>query len=544
MKRNNILKILVFILVLFIAPKVYASGSVVKTCYYEYYSEAYGLSRARLYIYTKDHYSTELFGSDYKPGWHDGTVLMFNGDSMSNNETVHDYSNYVNRMLEDNTCPYFMDINGGSNVYMEASYSLDGFDDNSENYEKHIACSTTIAQDMPNYDPSMCDHSKEDAKTEVNNSRNLLYTCTYSYNENGYTSAVLNIYDDYVNKEDDAYITVFNGSSMDGLFDNNHMKLENWSSLVSQIKSKKECPYYMIADVAGVNQLEAGYSKDDLLSRWKLTTDTHLLVSTTISEDKDDYNEESDGRPVTREDEVEKAGDFTHEEKVGGNDDYDPGDPYQQHIGDYFCGQDEVVLALRTIGLLIILAKFAIPIIIIFIGTIDLSKTVVAGTQDSLHKQFKALGWRVLIGLIIMFSPTFINAVLSGLAYYQIVSEDINRCQNCLLNPLGTGNCQKNSEGSGNTSGASDKDVSAGTINPHNNDVEAGTLNPNNDSVEAGKLNPNNDTVEAGKLNPNNSTVDAKVIDPSNNDVSTSSTSNPKVVYVQEPEYTKSAITN
>lgn len=546
MKKNNIIKLLVFIFVLILTPSVHAA-SVVKTCYYEYFSEAYGLSRAELKIYTKDHYGTEWFSSNYKPGFHDGTITMFNGDSMSNNETVHDYSGYVNRMLQDNTCPYFLDINGGSNMYLEASYSLDGFDDNSENYEKHIACSSTIAQDMPNYDPSMCSHEKEDAATETNKNRNLLYTCTYNYNENGYTSAVLNIYDDYENKEDDAYITVFNGSSMDGAFDNNHMKLENWSSLVSQIKSKKECPYYMIADVEGSNQLEAGYSKDDLLTRWTLSTNTHLLVSTTISDDKDDYNQEEDGKAITKEDEVERVGEANYEEKSGRNDDYDPGDPYESHIGDQFCGQEEVVKAIKVIGILIILAKFAVPIIIIFIGTIDLSKVVVSGKEDVIKKQFRTLGWRVVLGLLIMFSPTLINAILSGLAYYQVISEDINRCQNCLLNPLGAGNCQTNAEGGGNTAGASDKTVdytNINTDNPEGSNAEAGKLNPNADTVEAGKLNPNNETVDAGKINPNNSTVTASEIN-TNKDVNAGDTnSNNKVVYIQEPEYTKSATIN
>ena len=238
-----------------------------------------------------------------------------------------------------------------------------------------------------------------------------------------------------------------------------------------------ECPYYMIFDDGFLNNSAYFSNKNDPND----TEDHIVMASTTIKEDKKDWNEKEDREPVTHEDLQEEAKKSleNHEDKSGLNDDYDPGNLYADTvIGDKFCEEEEVMTALKALGVFIIIAKFAIPMIIIIMGVMDMVKTVNDGTPDSLKTQAKIFGKRVVLGLAIMFGPTIFNAFLSGLNQYQVISDDINQCQNCLLDPFAEGKCSKQ----GNTN-----DVDAP---PLENDKTASADELNNDkSASADELN-------------------------------------------------------
>ncbi len=234
-------------------------------------------------------------------------------------------------------------------------------------------------------------------------------------------------------------------------------------------------------------------------------------------------------------------------------------DPYNgAHVGDNVCGEEEVVKALKALGIFILIAKFAIAIIIIIMGVMDLAKTVMAGTSDSLKKEITALGWRVLIGLFIMFVPTLLSAFLSGLSYYNAISEEVNACQKCLFDPLGDGEC-KSVENANNSVDASDlptdrnSSADGDNITPNTPSVDAGKTDANTPSVSAGDTKAKNNNVSANQGN-NNKNVDANSgnnnknanANPGNNDknVSTSNGNNSNVVIINDPEYTKQAIVN
>lgn len=102
------------------------------------------------------------------------------------------------------------------------------------------------------------------------------------------------------------------------------------------------------------------------------------------------------------------------------------------HVGDNFCAEDNVMKAIRVIGYILLIARVAVPIIIIAMGTLDLYKAVMSGGSDTLVKQGKALLFRVVIGILIFVLPSLINWVITSL------SEDPQgnaQCFNCLLDP-------------------------------------------------------------------------------------------------------------
>lgn len=105
------------------------------------------------------------------------------------------------------------------------------------------------------------------------------------------------------------------------------------------------------------------------------------------------------------------------------------------YIGEDICSDTNVLSALRVVGYLLVLAKICVPLIIIFMGTLDLYKAIMGGSSDSLSKQVKMLGIRFLIGITIFFVPTLVNLVLDQLNEYNAISEDIKPCQRCMLEP-------------------------------------------------------------------------------------------------------------
>lgn len=113
-----------------------------------------------------------------------------------------------------------------------------------------------------------------------------------------------------------------------------------------------------------------------------------------------------------------------------------------EYIGDNVCDDSRVRTALRVVGYFIFIAKMLVPIIIIGFGTFDLYKAVINGGSDSISKQAKTLGMRILVGILIFFVPTIVNLVLGQLTAYRAISSDITGCQTCLLDPF---NCNTKS---------------------------------------------------------------------------------------------------
>lgn len=116
-----------------------------------------------------------------------------------------------------------------------------------------------------------------------------------------------------------------------------------------------------------------------------------------------------------------------------------------EYIGDNFCDTEGVLSVLRLVGYVLFILKVFIPIIIIYVESINFLSAVKDGTSDSLTKHAKFLIIRVAIGIMIIFIPTIIHAVLNS-----FIPEDSKNCEICVLKPFSCDPNDPNSTGSSN----------------------------------------------------------------------------------------------
>lgn len=106
------------------------------------------------------------------------------------------------------------------------------------------------------------------------------------------------------------------------------------------------------------------------------------------------------------------------------------------HIGDNVCTDSNVLKALRFVGYIITIARYFVPLLIIGFGTLDLYKAVTGGSSDSFTKQIKGLGMRLLIGIFIVFVPTFLHLILSQIDSFSTLNGEYSNCEVCVLDPF------------------------------------------------------------------------------------------------------------
>lgn len=90
-----------------------------------------------------------------------------------------------------------------------------------------------------------------------------------------------------------------------------------------------------------------------------------------------------------------------------------PQDQYDDEVFS-FCDQEGVLKALKVLSILIMIAKIAVPIILIVVGSIDYGKAMMSDNQDAIEKTTQSLIKKVIAGLIIFLVPTIVNAVISS----------------------------------------------------------------------------------------------------------------------------------
>lgn len=106
------------------------------------------------------------------------------------------------------------------------------------------------------------------------------------------------------------------------------------------------------------------------------------------------------------------------------------------YVAENPCSESDILKVFRFYGYLLMIAKVAIPLIIIVMGTFDLFKSVVDKDEKSLTKQVKILLMRVVAGVFIFFLPTFIYAIFDISTDLNIVNDTkYKACVDCLLKP-------------------------------------------------------------------------------------------------------------
>lgn len=116
-----------------------------------------------------------------------------------------------------------------------------------------------------------------------------------------------------------------------------------------------------------------------------------------------------------------------------------------EYVAEKPCEENDIKRVLQIFGYILLIAKIAVPLLIIGFGTFDLFKSVVDKDEKSLGKQVKQLGIRVLAGFIVFFIPNIIYAVFSLSDKLDIIeTNDYKACANCLLSPTDSSKCNVN----------------------------------------------------------------------------------------------------
>ena len=102
-------------------------------------------------------------------------------------------------------------------------------------------------------------------------------------------------------------------------------------------------------------------------------------------------------------------------------------------ILDGVCTNDDLKTILGVIRLALNAVKLIIPIVLIILGTVDLSKAVISGKSDATSKQVTSLVKRIVAGVIIFFVPTIVSAAFSLVDGYSKVANKFSKCMTCLV---------------------------------------------------------------------------------------------------------------
>lgn len=111
------------------------------------------------------------------------------------------------------------------------------------------------------------------------------------------------------------------------------------------------------------------------------------------------------------------------------------------------CSENSIRRVLKIFGFILLVAKIAVPLVIIGFGTFDLFKAVVDKDEKSFGKQIKQLLIRILAGLVVFFIPNIINSVFSLSNKFNIIEDDkYATCRSCVLDPTNEAGCETTSE--------------------------------------------------------------------------------------------------
>lgn len=94
---------------------------------------------------------------------------------------------------------------------------------------------------------------------------------------------------------------------------------------------------------------------------------------------------------------------------------------------------------LQIIGYLILILKILLPLILIVIITIDLTKTVISKKSEDTKNSLKNFALKLAICILIYFVPMISMILMSFVGQYGMIKAqsglDYDVCYNCMFNP-------------------------------------------------------------------------------------------------------------
>ena len=99
-----------------------------------------------------------------------------------------------------------------------------------------------------------------------------------------------------------------------------------------------------------------------------------------------------------------------------------------------FCTKSGSVL--QIVGYVLLVLKIVVPVIIIVLASIDMSKAVVSGEDKAVKEQSWRLIKRIILGVVIFLIPTIVKLVFFSISYFSDnMKTEFNNCVACLTSP-------------------------------------------------------------------------------------------------------------
>lgn len=108
---------------------------------------------------------------------------------------------------------------------------------------------------------------------------------------------------------------------------------------------------------------------------------------------------------------------------------------FAESIFDNICSAKGVKKALKFVGYLLLSVKILIPLIIIVMGTVDLTKAITSSKEDEIKTATNKLFKKLIAGIIIFFIPTLLSIFLGLIYNFQTIESNYKTCLNCILKP-------------------------------------------------------------------------------------------------------------
>ena len=102
---------------------------------------------------------------------------------------------------------------------------------------------------------------------------------------------------------------------------------------------------------------------------------------------------------------------------------------------DEFCTDTASVWG--VLGYFVLLLKIIVPLVLIVLGMIDLSKAVIASDDKGVSKAVNMLLHRFIAAVVIFFIPTIVSAIFNTFTNMNLENDGVKKCVNCLLNVTG-----------------------------------------------------------------------------------------------------------
>ena len=100
------------------------------------------------------------------------------------------------------------------------------------------------------------------------------------------------------------------------------------------------------------------------------------------------------------------------------------------------CDKDtnpQLVASLRLVGIFVSIIKIIVPIILIIMGSIDMTKAVVSKDHDAIQKNLIVFGKRTLAGVLIFLTPTVMLALFHLIDGMDNFDSAYKTCVDCIL---------------------------------------------------------------------------------------------------------------